>query len=696
MAQEHIESSQITIPEPGDNEMAAATQNLAKDELHESFENSKTDESTDSTSSEYLTEDALLKHIQRQANIVFRSLQHHSSIPLDVKELSCAFEKYIFKVNESPKCRENGTISSNPELNFYPTFIIPETLATYHLFFYNHKVPISCRANRTHRSGNDACSHGDFLPEPPEVTRVGKIFEGLGDAETIASDALKNEKSVLVELQGDNPRIAMLKRSINITHFAYPALNLPPKVMKCIMKCLISKTADEQETAEPVVSDSEIARWNCLSTSNTEEIDLKRKIMSSVVLVSLQLQCMKAFLTEAETMKKIGETLHYTFRHGYIAQACEISQVELPNLISYLGIMHENRLGQSVLHKTLNLSGRRDYIRDTVFLFLVYTWQTAMGVWAQCLEDENLKQLEKILNDNKKHLWSCYDEEHTARQLKNLVFPDKLKQTLQSGLPDFTSQSQLQIFRGFILERSGILPAMCNALPTDFIPMKFEECPPQLWPYTYLFKLANFIMYQCDLVYDLGNEGLLKHHCRCNLCCPLRSLALNNALLLETQTINNFEIQSPPNDDGTQPPPLKLTPASWVSAYLRKFDPKLYYPHEIRFYEYEKNPPKTDLTACVITQSNILAQLNNIRKAREQFLLKKGHGVYLDPQTGEELNTDSPSTAHADSHNVRDDQQRLQHRQRNGRGRARKSQKGLARSKSCSSCETETSESNIS
>ena len=319
--------------------------------------------------------------------------------------------------------------------------------------------------------------------------------------------------------------------------------------------------------------------------------------------------------------------------------------MELPNLVSYMGILHENRLGQHVLHNSLKGEARRDYIRDTIFLMLLYSWQTGMGVWQQCLESENVKELSKILKRHKRTLWSGFDERTIASDLANLIFPEKLLSTLQASLPDLTSQSMMQQFRNFTLERSGILPACCNAFPTDFVPITYKECPPPLWGYCYLMRLANFIMFHTDVAYNMEGEGLFECYCRCNLCTPHRCLATNTALLNEVQAIGTFELQGPPNEDGTMPHPLKLTAGAWTSAYLKKFEEKDYCHHTIQFYEDQSKAPKAELTACVITQAAILAQLHDIKKARENFLLKKGHGVYLDPQTGEELNTSTPSAA---------------------------------------------------
>ena len=640
LSEQVLEEEVVLRHEPEENEEQQAEQ-LA------------TDEAEDQATAGYLSGDVLHTHIKRQANILHEALHQEMAIPTTASELTRAYEKHLFCPVSPPPKQENGTLQPNPRLNFYPTFIVPETLATYHLFFQNQRIPFSCKANRPSANKTLALGRDDHLPCFPAVEEVQKIFEGLGPEE-ISKNALENENSHLVELAQDGPRVAVMKRNISITHFAYPAVNLPPKVMSTVMDSLIMKSVEgksqleeqdkeEQTEGGDVVSDEELIRWLKLKDKPEEEvrerIAERRKTVMAAVLVSVVLRSMERFFTKPEVIKKTGESLHYLFRHGYIRQACKISNVELTHLITYMGILHENRVGQSTLHNSLTGENRLDYIRDTIFLFLIYSWQTAMGVWQQCLDPNNLKDLAKLLDKHKRRLWCAESESMMATVLSEIIFPEEIVEILQKGLPDIVNQSMLQQFRDFILERSAILPAMSSALPTDFVPIHYKQCPPQLWVYTYLLHMANFFMYHNDLQTDSSGEGaLMECYCRCNLCTPHRSLAINTALLNEVQAIGTFELARPPKEDGTEQAPLKLTPGMWTNAYLRKFEEKDYYPFQIRYYEDQKHPTsKAELKACVITQAGILAQLKEIKKAREEFLLKKGRGVYLDPQTGEEL-----------------------------------------------------------
>lgn len=598
---------------------------------------------------------------------------------VDYRVISRALEDDIFgeRAMRRLQIQPNGCLDHDPKLNFYPPFVLPEALATYHLFFQNQVIPLSCRANRPDADAKLAFAQGDALPDTATLQEVPRIFDGLGsEVQPLDSKSLQKAETVdqgeesqgaLIELEGDSPRLAVLKRSIRVTHAAYPALALPPKVMTALMENLIMARpeakedkgdADEPEPgAEPVVDDDTLARWLGLPAAKQvktldererreKALTERRRLLHSVVLVSVTQACLRRFFGRRDIVRRLGESLHYLFKHGYVRQACRVAEVELTHLVSYMGLMHENRVGHSVLHSTLEGEARRDYIRDTVYLMLVYTWQTAMGAWQQCLDPTNVLELAKILRRKRRDLWSGFDERTISEELSRLVFPEPLLDALAQGLPDIAHQSQLHNFRSFILERSGILPAMCNALPTDFVPLYYREAPPQLWGHVFLLRLAAFLMYQNDLAelpFDGESSPLLECHCRCNLCSPHRSLIHNTALLNEVQCIGSFQLQAPPTAEGDQQQqqqPLTLTPAVWTNAYLKKFEDDDFYHDVIRHYELQKSPKAhAPLTACVITAPAIVAQLQNIAAARREFLAKKGSGVYLDPVTGEVLGT---------------------------------------------------------
>lgn len=657
---------------------------------------------------EYLPGEIIHRHLKRQTELVRQALmagagseEERDRRAFDYRLLAQAFESNIFGPavdTRRLKKQENGCLAHDPKLNFYPCFMVPETLAAYHIFFQNQLIPLSCRANRPLADDELLLGEGDGLPGEVTLEEVPRIFDGLGDdvqpldvkslsmgEEAGSKEEEEDTQGALIELLGDNPRLAVVKRHLVVTHAAYPALFLPPKVMETLMEGLIMSKAkplepeqspdneEDKSGCEPVVDDAELARWLGLKDETPESVEKKlsdrRRLMHSVALVSVTTASLRRFFAQRQMIRRLGESIHYLFKQGYVRQACDVSGVDLTNIVTYMGLMHENRVGQSVLHQTLKGEARRDYVRDTIYLLLVYTWQTAMGAWQQCLDEDNLKELAKILKRKRRELWTGFDERTIAQELSEIIFPQRLVEALSAGLPDLLNQSLLHNFRSFILERSGILPATANLFPSDLVPISFRESPPTLWCHVYLLRLANYLMFHNDVAVDSSGPGqLLACHCRCNLCSPHRSLALNTALLNEVQCIGTFELQGQPGEDGKPTGPgLKLTPALWTNAYLRKFEEADYEHERIAYFEERQSPhqqPKAELTACVITSPTIVAQLQAISQARKEFLLKKGSGVYLDPKTGEELGcgtTVAPSQSRRSLLQPSIDQQQQQH-----------------------------------
>ena len=150
----------------------------------------------------YMDEDVLQRHLLRQSTILRQALQEAGpgtdavEAP-SVAELSRRLEAALFSPATPPRRQENGTCAPDPRLNFYPVFMLPEALATYHLFFHNQKIPVSCRANRPRADAHWRLPSGTPLPDYPTTDEVSKIFEGLGDEEpACANQDLKERDSV--------------------------------------------------------------------------------------------------------------------------------------------------------------------------------------------------------------------------------------------------------------------------------------------------------------------------------------------------------------------------------------------------------------------------------------------------------------------------------------------------------------------
>ncbi len=271
--QEMEESIEIDLGyvTPAEHEEELAVRFSTQEEIHQEQPEQEAESERD-----YLHlsggEDALIKHLARQAIIVKDALLDRTEVPLSVEELSRAYELNLFSPRVPPKRQPNGTCEPNPRLNFYPVFAVPEALATYHIFFKNQRIPVSCRANRTRADALFDLGPGARIPDIASLEEVPKIFEGLGSDETRAANALQGEggehehHSALVELEGDNARLAVLKRTIELTHFAYPALNLPPKVMSTVMDQVLIKRASPTRRCKTPRAPRRASPWSATSS----------------------------------------------------------------------------------------------------------------------------------------------------------------------------------------------------------------------------------------------------------------------------------------------------------------------------------------------------------------------------------------------------------------------------------------------
>ncbi|ALB78149.1 100K protein [Chinstrap penguin adenovirus 2] len=588
-------------------------------------------------------------HLRRQALLCQLALsKKYKYLPESISEIAEAFEDYIF----NPDCKSDR-MQQEARFNFYPPFALPERIATYSSFFQIVSVPLSCAANRT---GTKKYVHlknkskFDFLPKFDSDLFV--IADTLG-SEVTATDSLPR-KSRLVNLKADYSRLVIVKEKLgHVTQFAYPALNLPPKLFKLLVTVLYKpiQQGDENEADIEYVYTDEVLT----SILNQMFIDLKdnelttmindfRKNLLRALQYVLPLKLMQMLFRHAGFVKKMQEILHYTFHHGFIKLVSHITGQNLSKYITFHSMTYENNNNNAHLHSTLDLNDGEDYMIDTIFLFLTITWQTAMGIWQQNLNEQNLNQLLKLLKAKGPVLVLCRDADSMADMLAEWVSDDgMLMQIFQQALPDFTSQAQINNFRTFIMSRSNIVSCMVPAVVKDFVPIDFKECPPILWPQVYLLQITYFLYNHGDyqqIFFCTDPETKCAENevfCNCNLCSPHRTPMFNSALHNEILAIGTFDFYVPSKDANSSGERITLSAGMWANKFLDHFVPKDFHPFEvIKYLDYPERF-KEQPTACIITKPEILSTLRDIKKKREKFLLEKGSGIYLDPETGDNL-----------------------------------------------------------
>lgn len=583
-------------------------------------------------------------HLQRQAQLCKMALQgKYKYLPESVSQIGAAFEEYIFNpITDSDKQQREA------RMNFYPPFLIPECTACYSSFFSVLSLPMSCLANRTGTIKLQELKNStkfDILPEFDSGLFI--ISDGLG-AEVTAIDSLPRNTR-LVNLELDNDRLKIMKQKLSyVTQFAYPALNLPPKIHKHLVSFLFKPYQSGQETVEEVnyaISDEVILNKLKDKLADTEPekliLEFRRDLIQAIQYI-LPLKIMQAVFRSPSFVKKCQETLHYTFHHGFIKLIGEITKRNLSNFVTYHGMTFENKNNNPILHTTLDMMEGEDYIIDSIFLVLILTWQTLMGIWQQNLNAENMQLLENLLKARAETLVGDSADDMAEKIADWITDEGRLVEIFQKFAPDFFSQTQLVNFRQFILSRSNIVGGLVPALIKDFVPIAFKESPLRLWNHVYLLHISYFLFNHgdyCQVFFYTDEESKAIENealCHCNLCAPHRMPIYNTALHNEILAIDSFDLVVP-SKDSKMGQRVTLTPGMWANKYLDHFIPEEFFPFEVKKYLDHPEAFNKPLTACVITKPNVLSTIRALQREREKFLLEKGSGTYLDPETGDKL-----------------------------------------------------------
>ncbi|AGS11277.1 100K protein [Duck adenovirus 1] len=574
----------------------------------------------------YQDVDALFpRHLRRQAMI----LKASSDADLDVLTLAKQLEESIF----TPKERKVEG-DPDPKLNFYPPFLTPECLALHFPFFLNLPIPRSCKANRIGSKLYEQWKVQKDLqlvfPDPATC----KWNDALGAADTIA-ELKDNQKFAL--LKNDSSRASWFKsKALGMTTFAYPSIALPPALQKLLIELFIGKSQEPNALDQdyvPALTDSFI-----VNISPKLKPEVVRENAKQAVVYGVLMHCLNTFFSSKVVIKNLQEALHYTFNHGFVKLIHLLTDCNLSDFVTFHGLTHRNRLNNPLLQTQLAGDDKYDYILDSVYLFLVFTWQTAMDIWQQTLDGNTLKSIEVALGNEMGKILRKPSSVGMAEHIAGIIFPPLMVTTFQANLPDFINQTQLQNFRTFICLKSGVPQAICPLLPSDCVPLTFKESHPILWGHVLLLNLAAFVVNHGDYMKEVDSPVLISScMCDCNLCSPHRMPCYNAALMQEILTIGKFEFQEPPDESGKVTKSLKLTPQTFANAYLRFFSERDFFFDTVQHYKTDPSEFKDPLQACVIKNTKLLATLRETQIRREKELLKRGSGVYLDPDTGEPL-----------------------------------------------------------
>ena len=584
------------------------------------------------------------KCLQRQAMMLTGALkdalpEQERDVPLCVDSVQYQLERYIFNpdMRAPPEYRE-------VRFNFYPPFMRPKAIANYHIFAVTAPIPASCKANRSGSQLLEACRDMKVFKRLPRWRLNVQSDDGLGD-EVVPVTELTDAK--LVPLKDDVSRLQWAKmRGEHIRFFSYPSLHMPPKISRMLMECLLQPFANENDKAEqvaPCVSDEELRLIvdpeQRMRGEELYKAMLKRRaVVTMAVRYTALLELMQRVFREPSSVKKAQEVLHHTLHHGFVAQVRETAKVNLSNYATYHGVTYNDPLNNCTSAKLFEGRDKEDYVLDTVYLFLVLNWQTAMGMWQQAIDDTTLDIYAKAFTRQRRAIYSLGSVTEVSKVIVDILMDgDRLTEEMRKALPNFVTQSQISDFRHFVTERSNVPSMAAPFYPSDFVPLAFRQSAPLLWDQVYLLQIAFFLTNHGGYLWEPPeSEAEVPQHrtyCPCNLCSPHRMPADNVALHNEVLAIGTFEIRSAEGKS------FRLTPELWANAYLDKFVPEDFHPFTVFHFPENRSSFTKNHTGCVTESPEILSLIRQIQASREEFLLTRGKGLYKDPQTGETLTT---------------------------------------------------------
>lgn len=603
------------------------------------------------------TENQLLKHFDKGPNMKRHTermammlqgalkdmLEFKDDQRLTVENVQFQLERFIF----------NPPRGIPPEIaevryNFYPPFVLPKAICNYHIFSMTAPIPRSCKANRYGTELLQQLRSEDHFKHLPKWRLGVEIDDGLGDEVTPVGELQEDTK--LVPLEEDISRLQWAKqRGEHILFFSYPSLHMPPKISRMLLETLVQPFADEHQKDESpmAVSDEELAaildpHERMSRAELNAQIHKRRSIVAMALRYCVELELMQRIFREPSSVKKAQEVLHHTFHHGFVRLVRDVSRVNLSNFVTFHGVTYNNPLNNSITANLLEGIDKEDFVVDSIYLFLVLTWQTAMGMWQQAIDDTTVNIYRQAFENQRRYIYSLGSVNEVTNAIVSLLMDgDRLTAEMRKALPNFTSLSQIGAFRHFMLERSNIPSFAATFLPSDFVPLAFKQSQPILWGQVYLLRLAYYLTNHGGYLWEPEEDSPTQtSYCPCNLCSPHRMPQDNVALHNEILAIDTFEIQNPEGKT------FKLTPEIWVNAYLDVFVPEEYHPFGVTHFRQHRSSFKKAPNACVTSSPEIFSLIRQIKENREEFLLNKGKGTYKDPKTGEVISDEVRPARH--------------------------------------------------
>lgn len=549
------------------------------------------------------------RHFERQCKILVSAMKQAGDLVIeDVAAAGRAVEEWVFTPKDRPKNAPGETfVETDPKFNFFPPFLTPECIATHHPFFTTMPIPLSCKANCL--GTDEFCNWRCRFTLPEECPSDFDAWDdGIGSAETI-SDLKENQKFAL--LRDDNGRARWFKaKAEGMRFWCYPILSIPPSIGKLILETLV----------------------DCAERGSEDKVPAAKKIAVQISSVGVTNKILKSIFSRKWFIKSCQESLHYCFSHGFVKLVKMLTETDLSNYVTYHGLTYRNRLNNAGLHLAIDdADDKFDYLADTIYLYLILTWQTAMNVWQQAIDENYIEAVRQALIGDAAEPLLRGDYEETCRVVTEIVTGgDALESALKNSLPEFMNQSQITNFRTFVCSKSGVPQSICPILPTDCVPLSYERAPPVLWSHVYVIKLAAYLCNHGNYMKPLpDNPVITTCLCECNLCSPHKMPCYNTHLEDEILALDKMTLSN-----GNKTATVGVEEFCNCLIRLNLTDD---FNHEaVVFYKDfpdEFGPTKPN----VFKNKKLLSILKELKAKKEAELLKRGQGIYLNPSTGDPL-----------------------------------------------------------
>lgn len=314
----------------------------------------------------------------------------------------------------------------------------------------------------------------------------------------------------------------------------------------------------------------------------------------------------RMFVTSPNFIKKMHESLHSCFYHGYMQVLHEVTGFNHSHTSTMGDLVVMNpSWNPKLLHVTPDKELLEEQILSLICVALCLTWQRAMLIWSGLNHKLCSEALKKAVQE---HLQG--DNWNNPYLVARVITDDfNFLAAVDAVLPDMYTLQQLMTAEMFFLAKNNLSPTLHHVFLSDLLPISnCDKHVGAMW--RDCLRVAQFLFHQGDYM-KIGDHTSEDPTCKCQLCYPCMFPASNPQLDKEIKLIDNFELSA--SDGGT----LRLSKQLWGEHYLKMA-------HNLgqnwKELNIEREYPEEDLKAAVIGNPEIIEHLQKLIAFREKKL----------------------------------------------------------------------------